>query len=81
MQNEMVRHRPWKRCGAGRQPFADRAVAHCLNARDALAESGFTKFVFALAMLIDELLFVGRDPNVVDDALREAREIATLVAK
>lgn len=85
MSQDMARNRPWKRSGAERQAFADRAVAHRMHALgDALAISGFTKFEVALAMLhysVDELMFVGRDPEVLDDALREARELAQIVGE
>jgi hypothetical protein len=70
--------------GAHRQAFAERMVAHRLNAvREAASAAGFTNFEIARAILhygIEEMMFVGRDPELVDAAIEEATAVAQVVA-
>lgn len=70
--------------GAHRQAFADRMLAHRLNSvREAASAAGFTRFEIARAILhygIEEMMLVGRDPDVIDAALEEATSLAALVA-
>lgn len=69
--------------GADRQAFAERMVAHRLNAvREAASDAGFTRFEIARSILhyaVEEMMLVGRDPDVIDAALEEAAELAQIV--
>lgn len=69
--------------GAHRQAFADRMLAHRLNAvREAASAAGYTRFEIARAILhfaVEEMMVVGRDPDVLDAALEEATAIAEIV--
>lgn len=73
-----------ERPGSDRQAFAERMVAHRLNAvREAASAAGYTRFEIARAMLhfaVEEMMVVGRDPDVLDAALEEATSLAALVA-
>lgn len=70
--------------GAHRQAFADRMLAHRLaGVREAARDAGYTRFEIARAILhfaVEEMMAVGRDPDVLDAALEEATSLAALVA-
>jgi len=63
--------------------FAERWVTNKLEAtRQAADAAGFSRFEFARAVLhyaVEEMLWVGRDEDVVDAALAEATALAALV--
>ena len=63
--------------GAHRAMFAERWVTHRLKAlREAADAAGFSAVEFARAVLhyaVEEMLWVGRDLDVVDAALGEPR--------
>jgi len=65
------------------KPFADRILAHRLEgARGAAGQAGYTRFEIARAILhfaVEEMMLVGRDPNVLDAVLEEANSLAILV--
>lgn len=71
--------------GAHRQAFADRMLAHRLNGlREAASAAGYTRFEIARAILhfaVEEMMDVGRDPDVLDAALEEATALATMVSE
>lgn len=63
--------------------FAERWVTHRMETiRQAAEAAGFSRFEFARAILhysVEEMLWVGRDAEVVDAALAEATALAALV--
>lgn len=69
--------------GTHRQAFADRTLAHRLKGvREAASEAGYTRFEIARAILrfaVEEMMVVGRDPDVLDAALEEATALAQIV--
>lgn len=71
--------------GTHRQAFADRMLAHRLAAvRQVASAAGYTRFEIARAILhfaIEEMMIVGRDPDVLDAALEEATALAEIVCE
>jgi hypothetical protein len=71
--------------GAHRAMFAERWATHRLEAlREAAETAGFNKFEFARAVLhyaVEEMMWVGRDADVVDAALNEAATLAEMVSE
>lgn len=69
--------------GAHRQAFADRMLAHRLaGVREAASEAGYTRFEIARAILhygVEEMMLVGRDPEVIDAALEETTTLAETI--
>jgi hypothetical protein len=72
-----------ERQGAHRAMFAERWVTHRLEAmREAAEAAGFNNFEFARAVLhygVEEMMWVGRDAELVDAAIEEATTLAAVV--